>query len=432
MRHLSFLSLLLLISACGSGDDRPNVLLIVMDTVRADRCSLKGEPRATTPGLERLAAEGVVFRDAWSPAGWTPPAHASLFTGLRPDHHGVLIGNSLHLDEERVTLAELLRDAGYRTTCLSNNVHIAPEFGMTQGFERVVTPNDRPDAVYPTCRWAHAEALESAIAARDADVPFFIFVNDMEAHLPYTPPEAIQDRFLSGEYELWEQIRAREFDGDAAQDHTVGRKRVPQRMARLLDDLYRAEIACLDEQIEKLVRDLEREGILDDTVIVITSDHGENLGDHDLFGHKASLHKSIRHVPLLIRFPDAFDPGGVVEETVRLEDILPTLLELCGVPGPAGIQGASLLRDLPGRIARAAYGRSGGNLEIPEVPEDLEIDLYRFTLSIRSVYDGRHHLIRYSDGRTELYDVAADPAEAEDLSDRRPDLVERLIPLLSK
>jgi len=298
MRHLSCLGLLLLISTCGSGDDRPSVLLIVMDTVRADRCSLNGEPRATTPGLERLAAEGVVFRDAWSPAGWTPPAHASLFTGLLPDHHGVLIGNRLYLDEDMVTLAELLGEAGYRTTCLTNNIQIAPEFGMTQGFEKTVSLDDRPDAVYPTCGWAHAEALEVAIAARDADVPFFIFVNDMEAHLPYTPPEAFQDRFLSGEFELWEQIRAREFDGDAALDHAVGRKRVPQRMAGLLDDLYRAEIACLDEHIDKLMRDLEREGILDDTVVVITSDHGENLGDHDLFGHRVSLHRSIRHVPL--------------------------------------------------------------------------------------------------------------------------------------
>ena len=166
-RFLPIFLILLLplaLSACGAEEDgkRPNVILLVMDTTRADRCSLVGYDRPTTPALEALAREGINFRNTWSPAGWTGPAHASIFTGLLPERHGYRHGNQEFLDLQTTTLAERLKGAGYRTACLTNNPTIAPEFGLEQGFETYVPLYLDRDLGYPTAPTTHRKALEWA------------------------------------------------------------------------------------------------------------------------------------------------------------------------------------------------------------------------------------------------------------------------------
>lgn len=393
----------------------PNVVIVVMDTARGDRCSVNGYDRPTTPNLARVAAEGVVYRDAWSPAGWTGPAHASLFSGLRPPRHGFLGGNRLYLDDQATTLAEHLRAAGYNTASFTNNNFITPAYGLTQGFEHVVLAFANRELGELRAPWTHTNAAEWAVAKHHAGKPFFLFVNDMEPHVPYVPPEAIARRFLSTGLTAVDVSAGRAWGALDSIGYTFGLRPVRPSLLRAISDLYDGEIATLDAALPLLLQPLADAGALDDTIVVVASDHGESLGEHRLLDHKWSLHRAVLHVPLVIRYPPRIHPGQVVDDVVRLEDIMPTVLELAGLKVPVGLDGESLLGATAGRIARADFGTTL-HYEKEMGTAFPHADLTRLGVSIRSVYDGRHHYIRYSDGGEELYDVVADPGESHDLA----------------
>jgi len=423
-RRLPLLALLLC-AACGDGAPakRPNVLLLVMDTVRADRCSFEGYARPTTPRLDAFAKDAVVFKDAWAPAGWTAPSHASLFTGLRPEHHGVMDAVRMFLPEHIPTIATMFRAAGWRTGCFSNNEYISPEYGLAQGFETAVPLfHDQGKRPYPWAPETHRRALDWALSAVAEKKPFFLFVNDMEAHIPYTPPAEAAKRFLPADAAEDEVAAARAFSFPSSIGVLLDAVKAPARRTALMSDLYDAEIATLDDAVGALLDGLKTRGLLDDTIVVVCADHGENIGEHGMIGHFQSLHRTTLHVPLLVRFPGKFDGGRAVTDLVRLEDVPPTLLELCGLPVPADFDGASLLHGLPGRIARANQGEQSG--KIPDIRKYYpDRDPSRFTRSFESVYDGRRHLVQDSAGGEEFYDVAEDPGETKNLSkDGGPEL----------
>jgi arylsulfatase A-like enzyme len=411
---------------CGDHDAKspttPNVLLVVMDTTRADRCSFEGYARPTTPRLDAFAKDAVVFKDAWAPADWTAPSHASLFTGLRPEHHGVMDANRMFLPDDIPTVATMLRGAGWRTGCFSNNEYISPDYGLSQGFETIVPLYREQGRKYPWAPDTHRRALDWAYAAAADKKPFFLFVNDMEPHLPYTPPEDVAKRFLPADATDAELEDARAFEFPSSIGHILGKVTISSRKFALMSDLYDAEIASLDDAVGALLDGLKTHGLLDKTIVVVCGDHGENIGEHGMIGHFQSLHRTILRVPLLVRFPGAFDGGRTVDDVVRLEDVQPTLLELCGVRAPADLDGKSLCRDLPGRVARANQGSQAST--IPRILTFFPgVDPKLFARSFESVYDGRLHLIQHSAGGEELYDVAADPSETKDLAPANgPDL----------
>ena len=175
---------------------RPNVLVLVMDTTRGDRCSFDGYPRPTTPHIDAFAKDAVVFRDAWSPSGWTVPAHAALFTGRRPEHVGLSIGDRLFLGTGFPTLAETLAAAGWSTACFSNNELIGPDFGLARGFATVEPLYSRTTRTYPWAPATHDLAATWAEGEARAGRPFFLFINDMEPHMPYTPPAEDERRLV--------------------------------------------------------------------------------------------------------------------------------------------------------------------------------------------------------------------------------------------
>jgi arylsulfatase A-like enzyme len=420
MRPLLTLLAVLLVAACGDDGaktpaERPNVLLLVMDTTRGDRCSFEGYARPTTPRLDAFAKDAVVFSDAWAPADWTAPSHASLFTGLRPEHHGVMDANRMFLPDEIPTIASMFRRAGWRTGCFSNNEYVSPEYGLSQGFETIVPLFREQSRAYPWAPDTHRRALDWAFSAAADKKPFFLFVNDMEAHLPYTPPADAAKRFVAEGATDAELADARAFEFPSSIGHILGKVTIPPRKFALMSDLYDAEIASLDDAVGALLDSLKSHGLLDKTVVVVCADHGENIGEHGMIGHFQSLHRTVLRVPLLVRFPGKFDGGRRVADVVRLEDVPPTLLELCGLRVPADFDGASLLHDLPGRVARANQGA-----QTATIPKILGFfpgaDASLFERSFESVYDGRFHLIRTSAGGEELYDVAADPDEKNDLA----------------
>jgi arylsulfatase A-like enzyme len=415
-------------AACGHGD-RPNVLLLVLDTTRADRCSFTGYARPTTPRIDEFAKDAVVFGETWSPANWTGPAHASLFTGLGPDRHGFHADARPHLGLKPATLAERFSAAGYATACFTNNELVSPEFGLTRGFGEVFPLYRADNRKYPWAAATHEAAADWAKAMHDAGRPFLLFINDMEPHQPYDPPEQVARKFVRGSPSESEMRAARAFSNREALACILGVTRLSDERTALLSDLYDAEIATLDREVGVLLDRLRADGLLDSMLVVIVSDHGESIGERGWFDHSHGLYRHLLHVPLLIRSPGRFDGGRQVHDLVRLEDVAPTMLEICGLPPIDGADGVSLLRDLPGRVARADQAPNG--LFATRTRNELPgVDPAPVAVGIRSVFDGAYHLIAYSDGRRELFDTVADPGETHDLSAAKPGEVSRLSALL--
>lgn len=403
----------------------PNVLLLVMDTTRADRCSVHGYERPTTPFLEEFAADAVVFDQAWSPAPWTGPSHASLFTGLRPERHGLRAGVSRHLAAERDTLAEAFQDAGWATAAYSNAPPVSKGYGFDQGFDVFREMFADREWTHPPARRTHAEAATWAEEVHARGEAFFLFVNDFDAHLPYRPVPEFGERFVDPAHDRDEVMAGTAFGFVPALMNNLGVERTTPQQDQILSELYDASIATLDAEIRTLFERLEQGGLLEDTIVVVAGDHGDNVGEHGLHDHQFSVHKGLLHVPLLIRYPGRFEGGLRRDEVVRLEDLHPTILELAALPVPADLDAKSLLRDLPGRVARARLGEPKVLIE-HAASMFPHVDYAPFRRSLSSVFDGSHQLIVGSDGSIQLYELATDPSALTDVAERFPDVVERL------
>ncbi len=414
------MALLALAAACGSEDSEsprgsrsgaPNVVFIVMDTTSAERCSVNGYVRPTTPELAKIAKGGINFRNTWSPSGWTAPAHASMFTGLRPEHHGLRHGNRLFLWDDTVTLAERMQEAGYQTGCFTNNSFLTSDHGLVQGFDKVVPMFEDVNLPLPTAIPTHLEALDWVRRVSGDESPFFLFINDMDPHLLYLPPEEFEKRFVDADASKEVLAAAKDLSPQAFLKHNLGLESLSPEILSVLPDLYDAEVACLDHEIGRFVAELEEAGLFENTLLVIAGDHGENLGRHGLLDHKFSLHRTVLHVPLVIRLPGGARAGEVHDEVVRLEDIFPTILEVCGLPIPRGIDSESLLGDLTGRIALALRDYPEKYLNDMEESMGGREGYDRFEVDMKSEFDGRFHRIEFSDSRKLVFDVSEDPEE---------------------
>jgi arylsulfatase A-like enzyme len=408
----------------GCGPDGPDVLVLVMDTARADRCSFLGYERPTTPHLERLATESVVFSDAWSPSPWTPVAHAALFTGRRPDRLDMLGPRLRPPPEEVRTLAEVLSDAGWDTACFTGNPWISEPIGLTRGFDEVAPVYEAPVADAERTGESHRRALDWMKARRRAGDRFFAFVNDVDPHATWDPPEEFTRKFVDPSLDRFVVDSARRLQMPRTAAMSVDPDPIPDDVRRAVSGLYDAEIAHLDARIGELIDGMRSAGLLDDTLVVIVGDHGEGLGDHDWLEHGAFLHRELLRVPLLVR-----PPGGCearrVGDVVRLEDVFSTVLDVCRVAAPCGTDGISVLGELPGRVAIATE-RVPDDLNEPPPGAESHEAVKRIGARRRSIYDGRHHLIVDTLGSTELYDVTTDPEELHDRAAARPAVVREL------
>jgi len=428
--------------------DLPNIVIIVMDPARADHFSCYGYNRPTTPNVDRLAQEGVLFEQATATAPWTLPSHASLFTGLytaqhRTDRATPRLGGSL------VTLAELLKGEGYQTAGFSNNPWVSPQGNFHQGFDLFEgmwsrsSPLHRLAPVWIATRLKDRlgeETSHSSDAAvtndrirwwmdrvRRGSSPFFLFVNYIDVHTPYKPREPFRSRFLRDPHR---------FAAQGLKQGRLQRTAPPVHLDPItegvLNDLYDAELAYLDAKIGDLVGMLRDRGVLDQTLFIVTSDHGENLGDHHIVGHRFCVYQTLLRIPLIFRYPKAF-PGGLrVKEPVSMIDVVPTLMQVVrpqGVPLPPGLLGRSLL---------TAHGEgSADRTLVSEYTAPVSwIPKYRkwnpgmdeayFTRNLKSVRRGNLKFIWGSDGLQELYDLGKDPMETVNLVDQQPDLARRM------
>lgn len=394
-RSINPLFMSLLLWGCAREAPPPSILLITIDTCRADHLSCYGYAKPTTPNLDQLAKEGALFRNANTSAPMTFPAHASLMTGAIPPHHGVHDNLNFRLTDDNITLAERLAERGYQTGAIVSAFVLDSRFHLDQGFasyDDELGDEARPDLgsdanpfhageenerhAGETTRLAgewldrHVQQSKSA----DPNVPFFLFVHYFDPHAAYEPPEPFASRFP--------------------------------------DDPYAGEIAYTDAEIGKLIDHLRSLGLYEKTAIVVMGDHGESLGEHGEDLHDYFVYQSTIHVPLLIRMPGG-PRGQEIDDPVSIIDVAPTLLSMSGVPVDDTMAGI----DLSVRLSETARTESAGN------EDERRRYLYCESVSparygcnpVLAVISDRWKFIQSS--RPELYDLDVDPKELDNVID---------------
>ncbi len=382
-----------------------NVLLIIIDTVRCDALGCYDPRSKATPILDALADEGVRFEQAIAQASWTLPSVTSLLTSTWPTIHGAMgkMGTRTHSPERLTGLRpgvvpaqEALAAAGFRTSAVVNCEFLNPALGVTRGFDTL----DHQPAAYASVRRADESARAALrILRRHHSESNFMMLHVFDAHVKYDPPPRWAKRFTDTDYggafrnPTYEQTRG-----------LMERLVVPDEAGRAyLRGLYEAEVAFVDEQIGRLVQGLRALGVYDRTTIIVVADHGEEFWDHGGFEHGHSLYEEMIRVPLIIKPADGLGVRpGVVRGPVALMDVMPTVLELLGVPRPATFDGRSLAG-----LLRGGAGPDG-------VPIYSEGTLWGDERV--SWRDGRFKLIRNAATDTdELYDLHNDPGERNNL-----------------
>ncbi len=389
---------------------RPDVVLIVIDTLRADHTSAYGYSRPTTPNLERIAKAGTTFELAYAPAGETNVSHATLFTSKYPLAHGV-VRNGLELGPEEFTLAERLRQEGYQTAAFVSSFPVSRLFGYAQGFEHF---DDSFDASRSSARhrvWVGADVPEgfdrSPQDTTDAAVrwlrssrqladPMFLWVHYFDPHSPYSPP---------AEY-------ARRFVPDDARDE-----------ARSIAE-YDAEVSYSDAEVGRLLEQISQRESDRGTLLIITSDHGEGLWDHGLLYHGYNTYEEEVRVPLFMIWRGRIPEGHRSRQPAHFIDIVPTIARALELQNDAsGFDGVDLLPYLDGRtppdperpifVQRPHYPK--GRPEVEERGEGYAVRVGRWKL-----------FEALEEGRQELYDLAEDPRETHDLASAEPERVAAL------
>lgn len=414
----------------------PDVLLISLDTTRADHMSTYGYERETSPNLTALAQDAVNFTQARSPAQWTVPGHASMFTGMYPSRHGAhyagdwasgpkIYGRKrvLPLAEDRTTVAEILRDAGYVTGGFAANfANLDRGFGMAQGFTHY---EDHPGLLFRPvphvvrfvqrfrpafCKKPFRSAQEINAAALEwvdrAPVgrPFFVFLNYLEPHHWLAAPP----------YDLWSRDlpHARQLALKGLFTHKVP-VHLSAEEQQFITANYDGQILAMDSALGDLVAALKARGRYDNTLIIVTADHGELLGEHAIVGHGGRMmYEGLLHIPMVVKFPGAERPRGEVAAKVQLVDVLPTVVAAVGASQPDGVQGEPMRSVTHETIAEEHIN--------PEFVAQFG-DVYNRAL--RVYYDGAYKLISTSRGQRLLFDLARDPGEDDDLASREPERV---------
>ncbi len=413
---------------------RPNIVLIVLDSVRQDHLSCYGYGRPTTPHIDRLAAEGLRCSRAYSASCWTIPSHASLFTGQFPSQHRVDLDNRFLLPQTQ-TLAGYLKGLGYATACISSNNFVAGGVkNLNQGFDLTVdVEGDYPAGDSPLSRarrllqrrWRRLTARDRGArrATRLArewtarqEGPFFLFMNYMDCHLPYRLKGPERYRYVPAAQRA--RVDRLPLDPFAIM---AGELELPEGGAAGLQALYDGCLHYLDGQVGALAALLKKHGLYENTLFILTSDHGESFGEKGLFDHQYGLYEHLIRVPLVLRLPQGEQPALQGGELVQLTDLYPALVRWLGDGSPAGRE--ALFAGHYREVALAEYlvpNLRAFQRRFPQAPVE------RFNAALRSIREGDLKLICSRDGDRLLFDLASDPQEAQDLSHARPEQGERL------
>jgi len=441
------------------GAPRPNILLIVLDTVRGDHLSCYGYHRNTTPVIDRFASGGVLFERVMSVSHWTLPSHASMFTGQFPGEH-LATGEHLFLEANYPTMAQLLYRLGYQTAGFSANPAVSGVFGLDRGFEHfevrgregksdrfklvwkrwwryIVEVNRRavgigwllksPEEDYKG-RFPPASLMMEKLkkwwkTSRDENRPFFVFINLMDAHMPYDEPVHTRlDDFFdgAGEYRLAFKVNQNQWK------YYSGDVKMTAADFDLLKKLYDGQINYMDAQLGRLFALLKKNGGWKDTVVIITSDHGEYFGERDLMEHLYPCGYPTLDIPLVIQGLPRHESGKRVKALVQNIDLLPTLRDMLKVkwPGSKELPGRSLLDPEPGRNGLAESYPHTELINFLRKYSEEAAD--KFNCKTQVVWSGGYEYIWTGSGGRELYYLPDDATEENNLAGKFPELAGRL------
>ena len=411
--------------------------IVVLDAVRFDHLSCYGYGKKTTPNIDRLSTGGILFENAFSTSCWTPPSHASLFTGLYPSFHGVYTGDSV-LDVPDRTLVEILRDAGYRTLGISSIPQLSVTKKFNRGFDEYVEAwklNQTPRTALkwkakirsflhlddPVTRYIY-EQIRRWIKERNPSMPFFIFANMNTAHSPYDPPTRYLSRHATSPTSFRMNKKLKDLAARDGYRYMARQMEVTEDEFRGLENLYDGEITYLDELLGRLFVFLQAEDLLEDTLILLLADHGENFGDHGLMYHQFCLYDSLIRIPMIWHYPRAIPHGERISTLVSIVDVMPSILGLAALPPESysSTQGTCLFPDLSsshpeGRdFVVAEYQAPPGVFNyFRRMTPDFDPSVYE--KGYKSIRTLQHKYIVSSKGDEELYDLAKDPKEQNNI-----------------
>jgi arylsulfatase A-like enzyme len=426
---------------------RPNVLIYMIDTLRADHTSLYGYKRDTTPFLKKLAATGIVFDDCQAQATWTKPSVASLLTSIYSYTHGIL-NDSDTIPKGAPTLAEQLRSAGYVTANITASPWAGKITGLQRGFDYVmefpVVQRRRTDA---SDRGTDSAALNKVIFSwleRHRDEPFFLYAHATDPHAPYRPPAGFEEKFANpaetSEFNRdYAGLREKGQYGGGTVVSREGCRRNgidPDQFIKRAIDRYDGEILHSDANLELLAARLKQLGILDNTLIIVVSDHGEEFWDHGWTAHGHSLYQELTHSVLLMWNPRLLPGSRRVTEPVQLVDVMPTVLELLNLKSPDMAQGQSLVPLAGGRPFHRRTPVVSSRLANPAarpngfVPENRINTFALIEPNWKLIYREKGKDVGLN--RVELYDRRADRSETHNVAGAHPEDVERMMAELGK
>lgn len=372
----------------------PSVVLLVCDTLRADGLGCYGNPRDVSPTIDQLARDGVRYAEPMAEATWTLPSHASIMTSLHASQHGVLYRE--RIPEEAETLAEVMRAGGYLTMAVTEGIFVTPRFGMDHGFDH-----------FESCPWDIEQTFDRAIRRiRRVKGRFFLYLHTFQAHAPYASTQELRDRLVDPyEGPLQIPVTSTQYEkliGDLSPEDI-----------RFIRQLYDAEIALIDQQVGVLLEALKETGRLDNTLIILTSDHGEAFDEHGTWGHGTSVYQEQLKVPLIVYQRGRFEGGLVPEHPVHTIDVAPTVVRAAGLEAPeswAGIEleveAAAAGRELVGSFLVPPWQRRAtilrlGSLKVMQFPQD----------------ENRREDLAGGPPPVRAYDLAVDPGEEVDIWD---------------
>jgi len=421
-------------------NSKPNIILIVIDAARADHFSCYGYPKKTTPNIDRIAEESVLYENAISPAGWTLPAHTSMFTGTCVSKHG--LHNENHIfDDKLPTLPEVLKREGYQTAGFCRNDWISDATGLTRGFSEFhnilygkFKHKLRRFVNYFKIKgkdsWGYEinRKAKQWLSKNHSKAPFFMFVHYDELHLPYLIPSPYNNKFLPAGI-IYKDARNINQNPKA---YYAGVAEMGQKEFEISKALYDCALAYQDNLIKELYDFLKKIKKLDNTILMITSDHGESLGDHNHFDHYYVLYDTLLKVPLIVRYPKLFTPGLREKSMVQTLDFLPTLKEILDLADPEldVMQGISLPPVVSSKPARAftISERYQDLKELKKSYSGLDLShLIRFERDRKiAIRTEKYKLIESSNYESELYNLIDDKNEEHNIINDNKKVAEEL------
>ncbi|MBN1224498.1 MAG: sulfatase-like hydrolase/transferase [Candidatus Aminicenantes bacterium] len=416
----------------GSGKDFPNIILIVIDALRADHLSCYGYPLPTSPNIDALAEQGILFQSSFAASNWSVPTHASLFTGLYPSSHGAYSILSV-LREDIPALPEILSQNGYHSISICNNPLLGEGYGLDRGFDLVLGFENEDKVSLTLVRLWQKFMTEDSLAddildftekwvdhCHELKVPHLVFVNLLDVHSPYSPKEPYFSEFIESlDLDKVNLPLMQKF----ANNEIRTREELPVLLSKFTESdlaylhrLYDSNIRYVDEQIGNLIRALKKADQLENTLIVITADHGEYLGEHGSIGHVISkLYNPGLKIPLILWLPEKLEPG-IEKRYMSQIDVFPTILSILGLSRliPKNIQGRDLLSDGEAADVIAEFWDDANNA------------------FLRTIISEGTKLIVGRKGGLEMYDIINDPGENTDLFNKDSEKAKTLYETLNR